>query len=127
MATREMLHSSEEHQRLFGLDPEMATYLHSKSFFGAFIRKIRPGQRNLDKAIRAERMLRAFPSRSSEGTTRYMHGIGILLSPVRRRRRICGHSDGCDRANAGSALRDGESRILEMIARDAPLEEILEN
>ena len=25
------------------------------------------------------------------------------------------------------ALRDGESRILEMIARDAPLEEILEN
>jgi signal transduction histidine kinase len=63
-----------------------------------------------------------------DGTTRYVHGVGhpvfnasaasvefvgILMDVTERR--------------LAEALRDGESRILEMIARDAPLEETLEN
>ena len=39
--------------------------------------------------------------------------VGIVMDVTERTRAV--------------ALRDGESRILEMIARDAPLEEILEN
>jgi len=130
MATREMLHSSEEHQRLFGLDPEMA----SVPSFQEFFRRIHPEDRdraseNLDKAIRAGTNVEEhFRVVLPEGTTRYMHGIGHpALNPSGDAGEFVGIvTDVTDRTRA-VALRDGESRILEMIARDAPLEEILEN
>src|SRR6266853_823798 len=39
IATREILHSSEEHSRLYGFDPENGT-LHSKKWYSVFIPKI---------------------------------------------------------------------------------------
>ncbi len=130
MATREMLHSSEEHQRLFGLDPEMA----SVPSFQDFFQRIHPEDRdraseNLDKAIRAGTNVEEhFRVVLPEGTTRYMHGIGHpALNPSGDAGEFVGIVMDVTERTRAVALRDGESRILEMIARDAPLEEILEN
>ncbi len=130
MATREMLHSSEEHQRLFGLDPEIA----SVPSFQEFFQRIHPEDRdraseNLDKAIRAGTHVEEhFRVVLPEGTTRYMHGIGHpALNPAGDAGEFVGIVMDVTERTRAVALRDGESRILEMIARDAPLEEILEN
>jgi PAS domain S-box-containing protein len=40
IATREMIHSSQEHRHLFGLAPDNVGYLHSRSSISAFIRMI---------------------------------------------------------------------------------------
>jgi C4-dicarboxylate-specific signal transduction histidine kinase len=130
MATREMLHSSEEHQRLFGLDPEMV----SVPSFREFFQRIHPEDRdraseNLDKAIRAGTNVEEhFRVVLPEGATRYMYGIGhpALNASADAGEFVGIVMDVTERTRA-VALRDGESRILEMIARDAPLEEILEN
>jgi PAS domain S-box-containing protein len=129
IATREMIHSSEEHQRLFGLDPEREGI----PSFDEFFQRIHPQDRDrtvddLERAIRAGTSVEAqFRVVLPEGTTRYMYGIG---HPVVRPSGDSGEfvgtvMDVTERKHA-EALRDGESRILEMIARDAPLEEILE-
>jgi PAS domain S-box-containing protein len=130
MATREMLHSSEEHQRLFGLDPEIA----SVPSFQEFFQRIHPEDRdraseNLDQAIRAGiHVEEHFRVVLQEGTTRYMHGIGHpALNPSGDAGEFVGIVMDVTERTRAVALRDGESRILEMIARDAPLEEILEN
>jgi PAS domain S-box-containing protein len=130
MATREMLHSSEEHQRLFGLDLEMA----SVPSFQEFFQRIHPEDRdraseNLDQAIRAGKNVEEhFRVVLPDGTTRYMHGIGHpALNPSGDAGEFVGIVMDVTERTRAVALRDGESRILEMIARDAPLEEILEN
>jgi PAS domain S-box-containing protein len=130
IATGEMIHSSEEHHRLFGLDPGMGEIPSFKEFY----RRIHPEDRdrasdNLERAIRAGTDIEEhFRIVLPEGTTRYMYGIG------HRARKPSGDTgefvgivmDVTERTRA-VALRDGEGRILELIARDAPLEEILDN
>ena len=126
---QEILHSSEEHSRLYGLDPEKGT-----PSFEKFYQRIHPEDR--DRVI--ETLVRAIHAGTHveehfrvvlpEGTTRYMHGVG---HPVLKPSGDCGEfvgilMDVTERKRA-EALRYGESRILEMIARDAPLEKILEN
>jgi PAS domain S-box-containing protein len=130
IATREMIHSSEEHHHLFGLDPEREGI----PSFEELYQRIHPEDRDrtvddLERAIRAGTSVEAhFRVVLPEGTTRYMYGIG---HPVVELSGDTGEfvgivMDVTERTQA-EALRDGESRILEMIARDARLEEILES
>src|SRR5712664_645249 len=129
LATREILHSSEEHSRLYGFDPERGT-----PSFEEMVLRFHPEDRTrvVESAERAncagKDLEEHFRLLLPDGTTRYVHGVGhpvfnasgapvefvgILMDETERKR--------------AEALRDGESRILEMIARDAPLEEILES
>jgi PAS domain S-box-containing protein len=130
IATREMIHSSEEHHRLFGLDPEREGI----PSFDEFFQRIHPEDRDqtiddLERAIRAGTNVEAhFRVVLSEGTTRYMYGIGHpVFNPSGDLVEFVGTVIDVTERNRAEALRDGESRILEMIARDARLEEILEN
>src|SRR5882724_3862808 len=128
MATREMRYSSEEHSRLYGFDPEKGL-----PSFEEIVQRMHPEDRGRVAEI-AERAARTgkdfealFRIVVPQGMTRYVHGfghpvfnasgtpgefVGILMDVTERR--------------LAEALRDGESRILEMLARDAPLTEILE-
>src|SRR5437660_478057 len=130
IATREMIHSSEEHHRLFGLDPEREEI----PSFDEFYQRIHPEDRDrtiddLERAIRAGTNVEAhFRVVIPEGTTRYMYGIGYpVFKPSGDTGEFVGIVMDVTERNRAEALRDGESRILEMIARDAPLEEILES
>src|SRR6266478_1241123 len=128
MATREMRYSSEEHSRLYGFDPEKGL-----PSFEEIVQRMHPEDRGRVAEI-AERAActgkdfeALFRIVDPQGMTRYVHGfghpvfnasgtpgefVGILMDVTERR--------------LAEALRDGESRILEMLARDAPLPEILE-
>jgi len=129
IATREILHSSEEHSRLYGFDPERGI-----PSFEEMVQRMHPEDRTqvVESAERANSAGKDFEAQFRlllpDGTTKYVHGVGhpvfnasgatvefvgILMDVTERR--------------LAEALRDGESRILEMIARDAPLEETLEN
>jgi C4-dicarboxylate-specific signal transduction histidine kinase len=129
IANREILHSSEEHSRLYGFDPESGI-----PSFEEMVQRIHPEDRARVVEI-AERANCAgqdfeahFRTVLPDNTTKYVYGVahpvfrasgdvgefvGILMDVTERQR--------------AEALRDGESRILVMIARDAPLQEILEN
>src|SRR5260370_32071199 len=120
IATREMIHSSEEHRHLFGLDPGRKGI----PSFDEFYQRIHPEDRDrtiddLERAIRAGTNVEAhFRVVLPEGTTRCMYGI---VYPVFRPSVDTGEFVGIlvdvtDRSRA-EALRDGESRILDMIAR----------
>jgi PAS domain S-box-containing protein len=128
MATREMRYSSEEHSRLYGFDPESGL-----PSFEEIVQRMHPEDRGRVAEI-AERAActgkdfeALFRIVVPQGMTRYVHGfghpvfsasgtpgefVGILMDVTERR--------------LAEALRDGESRILQMLARDAPLTEILE-
>jgi PAS domain S-box-containing protein len=81
LATREMIHSSEEHRRLFGLVPERAGIPSFKEFY----QRIHPDDRSpavgdLERAMAAGTDIEAyFRVVLPEGTTRYMYGIGRPL------------------------------------------------
>src|ERR1700730_9475419 len=129
IATREILHSSEEHSRLYSFDSERGI-----PSFEEMVQRIHPEDRPrvVEIAERANCTEKDFEAQFRivlpDGTTKYVHGLGhpvfnasgelveyagILMDVTERR--------------LAEALRDGESRILEMIAREAPQEEILEN
>src|SRR6266851_4964621 len=129
IATREILHSSEENSRLYGFDPEKGI-----PSFEEMVQRMHPEDRPrvVESAERANSAGKDFEAQFRlllpDGTTRYVHGVGhpvfnasgatvefvgILMDVTERR--------------LAEALRDGESRILEVIARDAALEETLEN
>jgi signal transduction histidine kinase/PAS domain-containing protein len=130
IATREMIHSSEEHHRLFGLDPEREGI----PSFDEFYQRIHPEDRDrtiddLERAILAGSNVEAhFRVVIPEGTTRYMYGIGHpVVKPSGNTGEFVGAVMDVTERTRAVAMRDGESRILEMIARDAALERILEN
>ena len=129
MVTRELRHSSEEHSRLYGFDPESGM-----PSFEEYYRRIHPEDRDrvgeiLERASRAGTDVDAqfrvvFPG----GTTRHLHTVGRpVANPSAAFGEFVGISMDVTERKRAEALRDGESRILEMIARDARLEEILEN
>jgi signal transduction histidine kinase/PAS domain-containing protein len=130
IATREMIHSSEEHHSLFGLDPEKEGI----PSFDKFYERIHPEDRDrtiddLERAILTGTNVEAhFRVVIPDGTTRYMYGIGHpVVKPSGNTGEFVGAVMDVTERTRAVAMRDGESRILEMIARDAPLEEILEN
>ena len=129
IATQEILHSSEEHSCLYGFDPETGI-----PTFAEMVQRIHPEDRDrvvelAQKANRAGKDFEAhFRTVLPDNTTKYVYGVG---HPVFKPSGDDGEFDGIlmdvtERKRA-EALRDGESRILEMIARDARLEEILES
>ncbi|HEX3738556.1 MAG TPA: PAS domain-containing protein [Terriglobales bacterium] len=129
IASQKMIHSSEEHRRLFGLAPAGD----GAPSFEEFYHRIHPEDRDrtvddLQKAIRAGTNVEAnFRVVLPEGTTRYMYGIGHpLVKPSGDTGEFVGAVMDITERKRGETLRDGERGVLEMIARDAPLEEIFE-
>jgi PAS domain S-box-containing protein len=126
---REMRHSSEEHSRLYGFDPEMGM-----PPLEEFYQRIHPEDRDrivetLERASRAGTDVEAdFRVVLPQGATRYLHGVGHpVVKPCGDLGEFVGILMDVTERKRAEALRDGESRILEMIARDARLEETLEN
>jgi PAS domain S-box-containing protein len=129
IATRQILYSSEEHARLYGLDPEKGI-----PSFEEFYQRIHPEDRDrtretLERASRTGSDVEVhFRVVLPDGTTRYMFGVGHpVLKPSGDSSEFVGISMDVSEHKRAEALRDGESHILEMIARDAHLEGILEN
>jgi len=128
LMTREILHSSEEHSRLYGFDPERGI-----PSFEEFVQRIHPEDRPRVVAM-AERSNRegkdfeahfrvVFP----DGTTKYVYVVAHpVFTPSGDVGEFLGIAMDMTERMRAEALRDGESRILEMIARDARLEETLE-
>jgi PAS domain S-box-containing protein len=81
IASQKMVHSSEEHPRLFGLDPEST----GTPSFEEFYQRIHPEDRertieDLEKAIHVGTNVEAhFRVVLPKGTTRYMYGVGHAL------------------------------------------------
>jgi PAS domain S-box-containing protein len=122
------LYLSEEWYRIYGFDPK-----HGLSAWKDRVQRMHPEDRTRvqetkDRAISEKsdyevdhRILLA------DGTVKYTHTVGhpVLNASGDVEQFVCTMMDVTERKQA-EALRDGENRILEMIARDAPLEEILE-
>jgi PAS domain S-box-containing protein len=130
VATSQSVYWSLENYRLFGFDPEGGIPSDE-----AFYQRVHPEDRD---RVRREVFLER-PDEGSHfdvdfrivlpgGAIKYVRSTG---HPVRNISgdlvEYVGTSIDVTERKRAEALRDGESRILEMIARDAPLEEILEN
>ncbi|HWY52765.1 MAG TPA: PAS domain-containing protein, partial [Chthoniobacterales bacterium] len=118
---------SEEHFRIFGLDPEK-----TKPSFQFFLETVHPNdrsfiERSLDEAIKEKRGFDLeFRIALTDGSIKYVQGVG---------RAVLGESGNVDGyvgttvditgRKRGQALFAGEKRLLEMIATGVPLTEIL--
>jgi PAS domain S-box-containing protein len=117
IATREMIHSSEEHRRLFGLVPGRAGI----PPFEEFYQRIHPDDRgptvgDLERAIVEKSDAEAhFRVVRPDGTTRYMYGIGRpLVRPSGETGEYVGTlMDVSERKLAEEALRQSESYLAE--------------
>src|SRR6202047_876337 len=133
-ATGDIRYWSEECYRVLGFAPHGG-----QPRFETFFRRIHPDdQRRLQQVERAiERAKRASGDKTGfefdyrivhpGGEIREIHTVGHpVFSPSGDLVEYVGTVIDITERKRAEALRDGESRILEMIARDAPLEEILE-
>ena len=123
------LYLSEEWYRIYGFDPKQGL-----SVWRDRLQRMHPE----DRARVEETKDRAISEKSDyevehrillpDGTVKYTHTVGhpVLNASGDVERFVCTMMDITERKQA-EALRDGESRILERIARDAPLQQILEN
>jgi PAS domain S-box-containing protein len=124
----EALYLSEEWYRIYGFDP--------KRGLSAWQERL-PRMHPEDRVRVQETKDQAIIAKSDyevdhriilpDGTLKYTHTVGhpVLNASGEVEQFVCTMMDVTERTQA-EALRDGESRILEMIARDAPLEEILD-
>jgi PAS domain S-box-containing protein len=125
---RDAVHLSEEWYRIYGFDPKEGLSAWEKR-----LQRMHPE----DQAKWQEITDRAISEKSDyegehrivlpDGTVKYTHTVGhpVLNASGDVVQFVCTMMDITERKQA-EVLRDGESRILEMIARDAPLEETLE-
>jgi PAS domain S-box-containing protein len=127
-ATGEIRYLSEECYRLLGIDPQGG-----QPRFETFFQRIHPDDqarvRETAEAAAREKANYEFDYRIVHpgGEIRDIHTVGHpVLSPSGDLVEFIGTVMDVTEPKRAEALRDGESRILEMIARDAPLEEILE-
>ena len=123
------LYLSEEWYRIYGFDPKQGL-----SAWKDRLQRMHPE----DKDRVQETKDRAISERSDyevdhrivlpDGTVKYTHTVGhpVLNASGDVEQFVCTMMDVTER-NRVEAMRDGESRILEMIARDARLEDILES
>ena len=126
---RYALHLSEEWYRVYGFDPEAGM-----PSWEELLQRIHPE----DQAIWQATIDRAIGERSDyevefrillpSGTVRYLHTVGHpVVNASGDLVEFVGSSIDVTERKRAEALREGESRILEMIARDARLEEILDS
>jgi PAS domain S-box-containing protein len=129
VASRDALHLSEEWYRIYGFDPEAGVPSWEER-----LKRIHPEDRaryeaTIDRAI-AEKSDYDMEFRIliPPGTVRFIQAVGHpQMNASGDLVQFLGSSVDITERKRAEALRDGESRILEMIAREAPLEEILEN
>ena len=123
------LYLSEEWYRIYGFDPKEGLAAWQERLQRMHPEDRAKVQEIKDRAIRAKsdyevdhRIL------LPDGTVKYTHTVGhpVLNASGDVEQFVCTMMDVTDRKR-GEALRNGERRVLEMIARDAPLEETLEN
>ncbi len=126
---REALHLSEEWYRVYGFDPEAGVPSWEER-----LQRIHPEdqskwQATIDRAIGEKSDYEVeFRILLPSGTVRYIHTVGHpVVSASGDLVEFVGSSIDVTEGKRAEALREGESRILEMIARDARLEEILES
>jgi PAS domain S-box-containing protein len=119
---------SEEWYRIYGFDPKEGLAAWEKR-----LQRMHPEDRAEWREI-TDRAIREKSDYEGEhrivlpdGTVKHTHTVGrpVLNASGDVEQFVCTMMDVTERKQA-EALRDGESRILEMIARDARLEEILE-
>jgi PAS domain S-box-containing protein len=120
---------SEECYRVLSFDPQDGLP-RFEEFFQRIHPDDQPGFRELiQTAIREKAEWEAdYRIVHPDGPVRDIHVVGHpVLSTSGHLVEFVGTVIDVTERNRAEALRDGESRILEMIARDAPLQEILEN
>ncbi|HEY1400060.1 MAG TPA: ATP-binding protein, partial [Terriglobales bacterium] len=126
-ATGDIRYWSEECYRVLGFDPHGG-----QPRFETFFQRIHPDdQRRLEQVERASGDKTGFEFDyrivHPGGEIREIHTVGHpVFSPSGDLVEYVGTVIDITERKRAEALRDGESRILEMIAHDAPLEEILE-
>jgi PAS domain S-box-containing protein len=126
-ATGDIRYWSEECYRVLGFDPHGG-----QPRFETFFQRIHPDdQRRLEQVERASGDKTGFEFDyrivHPGGEIREIHTVGHpVFSPSGDLVEYVGTVIDVTERKRAEALRDGESRILEMIAHDAPLEEILE-
>src|SRR6266852_3730231 len=126
-ATGDIRYWSEECYRVLGFDPHGG-----QPRFETFFQRIHPDdQRRLEQVERASGDKTGFEFDyrigHPRGEIREIHTVGHpVFSPSGDLVEYVGTVIDITERKRAEALRDGESRILEMIAHDAPLEEILE-
>jgi C4-dicarboxylate-specific signal transduction histidine kinase len=122
-------HLSGEWYRMYGFDPEAGVPTWEER-----LQRIHPE----DRAIHQETITRSIREKSDyeiefrilppSGTVRYIHAVGHpVMGASGDVVELVGSSIDITERKRAELLRDGENCILEMIARDALLEEILEN
>jgi PAS domain S-box-containing protein len=126
---RDALHLSEEWYRVYGFDPEAGAPSWEER-----LQRIHPEdqalwQTTIDRAIGEKSDYEVeFRILLPAGTVRYIHTVGHpVVNASGDLVEFVGSSIDVTQRKRAEALREGESRILEMIARDARLEEILES
>ena len=129
VAGRDALHLSDEWYRIYGFDPQAGVPNWEER-----LQRIHPEDRilwqsTIDRAITEKSGYELeFRILIPDGTVRYVHTVGHpVLNAFGDAVQFVGSSIDITERKRAEALRDGESRILEMIARDAPLDAILEN
>jgi PAS domain S-box-containing protein len=128
-AAEKGIYWSDEMLRIFGLDPQRSNLPDREEF----LRLVHPEDRDrfnerIDKAFREKaNFVQDYRIVLTDGTVKHIHGIGHpVLDETGNIIEYVGTDVDVTERKRAEALRDGESRILEMIARDAPLKEILE-
>jgi PAS domain S-box-containing protein len=126
---RDALHLSEEWYRVYGFDPEAGAPSWEER-----LQRIHPEdqalwQTTIDRAIGEKSDYEVeFRILLPSGTVRYIHTVGHpFVNASGDLVEFVGSSIDVTQRKRAEALREGESRILEMIARDARLEEILDS
>jgi len=128
-ANGEMRYLSEECYRVLGFDPHGG----QPRFRALFLRIHPDDQVNVWEALQKTKVEKAefeldYRILHPGGDIRDIHLVGHpVLSPSGAIVEFVGTMMDVTERKRAEALRDGESRILEMIARDSPLQEILEN
>ena len=129
IAGRDALHLSDEWYRIYGFDPEKGMPTWEER-----LQRIHPE----DRALYQETISRAINEKSDyemefrailpSGSVKFVHTVGHpLMSASGDLLQFVGISIDVTERKRAEGLREGESRILERIARDAPLEEILDH
>jgi PAS domain S-box-containing protein len=126
---RDALHLSEEWYRVYGFDPEAGVPSWEERLQRIHPEDLALWEATIDRAIVEKSDYEVeFRILLPSGAVRYIHTVGHpVVNASGDLVEFVGSSIDVTERRRAEALRDGESRILEMIARDARLEEILES